>query len=476
MTTRYDSPLVTRYATAPMAAVFAPLTRARRWRELWLVLLRNQRRLGLAIPAAAEEELAQHLDDIDLAAVATYEKELRHDVMAHVHALGDVAPTARPFLHLGATSCYVTDNGDVMALREALDLLLPKLAGGIRQLADFASTYAELPTLGFTHFQAAQPTTVGKRASLWVADLLDDLARLSQLRDGLRLRGAKGTTGTQASYLALFDGDEAKVRQLDASIAADLDFPGVVPVTGQTYSRKVDHDLVSALGSLAMSLHKLGTDLRLLAHLKEVEEPFGRKQIGSSAMAYKRNPMRSERLCSLSRHVMSQTQNTAWTGATQWLERTLDDSANRRLSLAEAFLATDGCLEILLDVSAGLVVNPAVIRRRLAEELPFMATEEILMAMVRAGADRQTVHERIRVHSVAAATAVKRDGLANDLLERLAADEAFAPVHAELHALMQPERFIGCAPSQVHRFVAEWVEPALAPWADRLQKGEGLRV
>lgn len=472
----YDSPLVARYATEPMARLFSPRTRARRWRELWCVLMESEQALGLAIPGSAIAEARAQVDNIDLEAVAAYEAELRHDVMAHVHAFGDVAPAARPWLHLGATSCFVTDNGDLVALRDGLDVLLPKLAGTISQLADFAREYADLPTLGFTHFQAAQPTTVGKRACLWLADLVSDLTALTRVRNDLRLRGAKGTTGTQASYLQLFDGDDAAVDALDRSIAERMGFDAVYPVTGQTYSRKVDHDVLSALSSFGVTVHKMATDLRLLAHLKEVEEPFGKKQIGSSAMAYKRNPMRSERLCALARHLITLSQNSAWTGATQWMERTLDDSANRRISLSEAFLTADGMLEVLLNVTSGLVVYPAVITRRLNSELPFMATEELLMAMVRAGGDRQDLHERIRVHALAAASVVKEQGLDNDLLARIAADPAFAPVHDRLDDLMDPARFVGRAPAQVRAYVDGDVAECLAPWVGRFDAGAGLRV
>jgi adenylosuccinate lyase len=472
----YDSPLVARYATNEMARLFSPRTRARRWRELWCVLMESEQALGLAIPDLAIAEARGQVDNIDLDAVATYEAELRHDVMAHVHAFGDVAPAARPWLHLGATSCFVTDNGDLVALRDGLDLLLPKLAGTVSQLGDFARQYADLPTLGFTHFQAAQPTTVGKRACLWLADLVDDLNALTRVRNDLRLRGAKGTTGTQASYLQLFDGNHDAVDALDQGIAERMGFEAVYPVTGQTYSRKVDHEVLSALSSFGVTVHKMATDLRLLAHLKEVEEPFGKKQIGSSAMAYKRNPMRSERLCSLARHLITLSQNSAWTAATQWMERTLDDSANRRISLSEAFLTADGMLEVLLNVTSGLVVYPAVIARRLNSELPFMATEELLMAMVRAGGDRQDLHERIRVHALAAAAVVKEQGRDNDLLERIAADTAFAPVHDRLDDLMDPARFVGRAPAQVRAYLDGDVAGALAPWVGRLDAGAGLRV
>jgi adenylosuccinate lyase len=458
---RWHSPLTGRYASPEMGALFSDDHKFRTWRRLWLALAEAQQALGLPITQAQLDELRAHLDDIDHAAAAAYERELRHDVMAHVHALGDVAPLARPILHLGATSCFVGDNTDLLVMRDGLDLLIPKVAGVVRQLADFALRWADLPTLGFTHFQPAQLTTVGKRACLWAQDLLIDLENLRRLRAGLRFRGVKGTTGTQASFLALFDGDHDKVEALDRRVGAAFGFERTFAVTGQTYPRKVDHEIVSALGSFGASAHKLATDLRLLANLKEIEEPFGAKQIGSSAMAYKRNPMRSERICALARHLITLPANTAQTAALQWMERTLDDSANRRLTLGEAFLTADATLEALLDVTAGLVVYPNVIARRISSELPFMATENLIMAMVRAGADRQEVHEAIRVHSLAASARVKQDGLDNDLVERVRRDPSFAPIHDRLEALLEPATFIGRAPEQTRAFVAREIEPAL---------------
>jgi adenylosuccinate lyase len=472
--TRWHSPLTGRYASPEMSSLFSDDHKFRTWRRLWLALAEAEQALGLPISDAQLDELRAHLDDIDYAAAAAYERELRHDVMAHVHALGDVAPLARPIVHLGATSCFVGDNTDLLVMRDALDLLVPKVAGVIRQLADFALAWADLPTLGFTHFQPAQLTTVGKRACLWAQDLLFDLENLRRLRDGLRFRGVKGTTGTQASFLALFDGDHDRVEALDRRVAEAFGFARTFAVTGQTYSRKVDHEVVSALGSFGASAHKLATDLRLLAHLKEVEEPFGAKQIGSSAMAYKRNPMRSERICALARHLMTLPNNTAQTAAVQWMERTLDDSANRRLTLGEAFLTADATLEALLDVTAGFVVYPKVIGRRVASELPFMATENLIMAMVRAGADRQEVHEAIRVHSLAAAARVKQDGLDNDLVDRVRNDPFFAPIHDRIDALLEPSTFVGRAPEQVRAFVRREVEPALAGLA--VARPAGLRV
>ncbi|MEQ1569311.1 MAG: adenylosuccinate lyase [Myxococcota bacterium] len=473
---RWESPLVERYASAAMAELWGDDHKFRTWRRLWLALAESQHALGLPITTAQLDELRAHLDDIDYAAAAAYERELRHDVMAHVHALGDVAPNARGIVHLGATSCFVGDNADLIAIRESLDLLIGKLAGAIGTLAKFAEQWADLPTLGFTHFQPAQPTTVGKRACLWLQDLLIDLEAFVRVRDGLRFRGAKGTTGTQASFLSLFDGDHDKVEALDRAVARAFGFARTFAVTGQTYSRKVDHDVVSALGSFGASTHKMATDLRLLAHLKEVEEPFGKKQIGSSAMAYKRNPMRSERICALARHLMVLPNDTAQTAAVQWMERTLDDSANRRLALAEAFLAADGVLETLLEVVDGLVVYPAVIDRRLREELPFLVTEEILMQLVRRGGDRQSLHEVIRVHAQQAGARVKLEGLPNDLIDRMKADPVFAPVRDELDGWLDPRRHVGRAPEQVRSFLRDEVEPALAPLRDRRLGGSGLRV
>ncbi|MEZ4318522.1 MAG: adenylosuccinate lyase [Myxococcota bacterium] len=475
MTDTYTTPLVERYASAEMAHLFSDDHKFRTWRRLWLALAEAEAALGLPIRPEQLDDLRAHLDDIDYDAARRYEKELRHDVMAHVHALGDVAPLARPIVHLGATSCFVGCNTDLLVLRDALDLILPKLAGAIENLARFAEAHADLPTLGFTHYQPAQLTTVGKRACLWMQDLLIDLERLQSVRNGLRFRGTKGTTGTQASYLALFDGDHAKVEALDTAVARAFGFERSYGVTGQTYPRKVDHEVVSALGSLGVSAHKLATDLRLLANLKEVEEPFGAKQIGSSAMAYKRNPMRSERICALARHLMTLPANSAHTAAVQWMERTLDDSANRRITLAEAFLAADGVLETLVNVTSGLVVYPAIIARRVASELPFMATENLLMAMVQRGADRQEVHEAIRVHSLAAAAEVKQHGRDNDLLDRVRADATFAPIHADLDALLDPRSFVGRAPEQVRAYLAAEVRPALVPFAGRATEAS-LRV
>jgi len=459
-----------------MSALFSPHHKFTTWRRLWLSLAEAEQALGLPILDAQLQEMRDTLEDLDLEAAAAHEKELRHDVMAHVHTWGDIAPTARPILHLGATSCYVGDNTDLLILRDALDVLLPKLANVIDALAGFARTHAALPTLGFTHFQPAQLTTVGKRTCLWIQDLLADLERLQQVRNGLRFRGVKGTTGTQASFLSLFDGDHAKVEALDAAVTKSFGFDTAYAVTGQTYPRKVDHTVLTALAGLGVTTHKLATDIRLLANLKELEEPFGAKQIGSSAMAYKRNPMRSERICALSRHLVTVGQDAAWTAAVQWMERTLDDSANRRIILPNAFLAADGVLETLLNVARGLVVYPEIIRRRLDSELPFMATENLIMAMVRAGGDRQQVHEAIRVHSQAAAAQVKQHGRENDLLDRVRADPLFAPILADMDALMNPRTFVGRAPEQTHAFLDGEVAAALQPFAGVLGQTTTLKV
>jgi len=459
-----------------MVYLFSPEKKFVTWRRLWLALAEAEADLGLPIRAEQLDAMRDTLETLDLDLAASYEKKLRHDVMAHVHAWGDQIPDARPIIHLGATSCFVGDNTDLLILAEGLDLILPKLANVIDALTDFAEEHAELPTLGFTHYQPAQPTTVGKRTSLWIQDLLMDIERLTQLREGLRFRGVKGTTGTQASFLALFDGDSDKVDVLDQKVSLAFGFDSSYAVTGQTYPRKVDHNVLSSLAGIGVSAHKMATDIRLLANLKELEEPFGKHQIGSSAMAYKRNPMRSERICALSRHLIALQQDAAYTAAVQWMERTLDDSANRRISLAEAFLCADSILETLLNVSRGLVVYPKVIRARLDAELPFMATENILMAMVRHGADRQEIHEAIRVHSQEAARTVKEKGLPNDLISRIKNDPLFEPVLGELDTLLDPQSFVGRAPEQVYRFIEREVSPVRALWKDKLGLKTELKV
>jgi adenylosuccinate lyase len=474
----YDNPLVTRYAGAAMAERWGPWRKHRTWRQLWLALAEAEQELGLLAdggktPRIRPEQLAElraHLDDIDFERAAHYEKKLRHDVMAHIHTLGEVAPLSREIVHLGATSCYVTDNTDLILMRDSLDELCGKLAALIDVLANFAAAWRAEPTLGFTHFQPAQLTTVGKRACLWCYDLVMDLRELERRRDGLKFRGAKGTTGTQASFLALFRGDHDKVRQLDQLVSQKMGFADAYPVTGQTYSRKVDTQVLEALSGLGQSLHKWGTDLRLLAHRQEIDEPFESQQVGSSAMAYKRNPMRAERMCSLGRFLMGQPAMAAETMATQWFERTLDDSAIRRLYLPQAFLAADGALRLALNIGRGLIVNSAVIARGVAEALPYMATENLMMAAVAAGADRQEVHECVRRHSHAV-TAGLKDGTAasRDLIVRLQADALFEGMKAEL----EPLRYVGRAPEQVDEFIAAEIEPIRRSYAANLgQNGE----
>lgn len=460
--TQYDNPLIARYASARMSELWSPQRKFSTWRRLWVALAEAEAELGLPVTSEQITQLKQHVDDIDFKAAACHERRLRHDVMAHVHAYGDVCPDARPIIHLGATSCYVTDNTDLLLLRESLEMVRERVVAVIDCLAKFAQQYRDLPCLAFTHFQPAQPTTVGKRACLWAYDLVLDLTEIEHRLKELKAHGSKGTTGTQASFLALFDGDHAKVRRLDELVCQKMGFADSYPVTGQTYPRKIDAQVMAVLSGIAQTAHKMATDLRLLAHRKEVEEPFEKEQIGSSAMAYKRNPMRSERICSLARFVMSLESSAAQTIAVQWLERTLDDSANRRLVLPQAFLATDAVLILCQNVATGLVVYPRVIAANLDAELPFMASENILMAAVAAGGDRQDLHERIRQHSQAAAAVVKEQGGRNDLLARLAADPAFANV--DLAAVMDPKDFVGRASEQVDEFIAEVVEPIKAKY------------
>ena len=464
--TAYESPFSARYASDDMQHLFSAEKKFRSWRQLWIVLAEAEHELGLPVSLEQIAELKAHSEDINYDVAAERERVVRHDVMAHVHAYGEQCPLARPIIHLGATSCYVGDNTDLLIMRDAFKLLRGKLLVVIRRLAAFADEYKALPTLGFTHFQPAQPTTVGKRACLWLQDLLFDLADVDYFLDGLRLLGSKGTTGTQASFLELFDGDHAKCRRLDELIAQKLGFPGCYAVSGQTYSRKIDSRALNVLSGIAQSACKFSNDVRLLQHLKEVEEPFEKSQIGSSAMAYKRNPMRSERIAALSRYVLADALNPAFTAATQWFERTLDDSANRRLSVAEAFLAVDGILDIYANVAGGLVVYPKVIEKRLRQELPFMASENIMMDAVKAGGDRQELHERIREHSQAAGRQVKVEGGDNDLLARLKADPAFATIKDGLDDTLDPARYVGRAPQQVDEFLAAEVQPVLAAAGD----------
>ena len=472
---RYQSPLGTRYASPAMQALWGDAHRAALWRRLWLALMEEQRELGLAIPDAAIAELRAHLDDADLAVVAQYERRFRHDVMAHVHALGDQAPAARPFLHLGATSAYVTDNADLLVLREGMRLLLGRLVALLRAFGAFAGRHAALPCLAYTHFQPAQLTTVGKRATLWAQDFALDAEELCHRLETMRFRGCKGTTGTQASFLELFDGDHAKVRELDRRVTAAMGFERSFGVTGQTYPRQMDFRVLSALSSIAQSAHKFATDLRLLAHRRELEEPFETAQVGSSAMPWKRNPMRSERMCSLARFVIESLGNAAHTAANQWLERTLDDSANRRIVIAEMFLATDAILNLYGNVAAGLVVNAGVVRRNLDEELPFLASEHVMMEAVKLGADRQDVHESVRRASHEAAAAVKA-GKPNPLAGILARDPVLGRMSQRLAGLLDPARYVGRAPEQVLEYVASEVDPVLERYRDLVDRPADVRV
>jgi adenylosuccinate lyase len=458
-----------------MAAIWSAQTKHSTWRKLWIALAESQQQLGLPISETQLSEMRANVENIDFDVARDYEQELRHDVMAHVHAWGDQCPEARPIIHLGATSCYVTDNSELVQIRDSLLLTRSRLVQVIDQLGRFAAEYRDLPCLGFTHMQPAQPTTVGKRATLWCWDLLLDLEELEHRLATLRFRGVKGTTGTQATFLTLFDGDHSKVEQLDEMVTQKMGFGQRQPVTGQTYSRKVDAFVLATLNGIGQSCHKAGSDIRLLQHRKEVEEPFGSKQIGSSAMAYKRNPMRSERMCALARFAGSLQAGADATTSTQWMERTLDDSAIRRLAMPQAFLAIDACLILYRNISDGLVVYPNTIARHLQEELPFMATEEILMAGVRAGGDRQELHERIRVHSQEAAARVKQEAAGNDLIDRLKQDPAFAAV--DLEGALEARRYIGRAPQQVDAFLADFVEPVRQRYAAELQNpAEALRV
>jgi adenylosuccinate lyase len=457
----YRNPLTERYASREMSRIFSPAFKFGTWRRLWLALAEAERELGVEIPEAAIRSMRDHLDDIDLDAAAEHERRLRHDVMAHVHHFGDVAPEARAFIHLGATSSFVTDNTELIQQRDALALVRRRLLSCIRELAAFAREHRALPVLGFTHFQPAQPTTLGKRAALWLQDLVLDLEEVDHRLASLRARGVRGATGTQASFMELFDGDGEKVERLQARVAEAMGFERLYDVTGQTYPRKVDYATLSTLAGIGASTSKFAHDIRLLAHLREVEEPFEEHQIGSSAMPYKRNPMRTERVTGLARHIIALTIDAGFTAATQWFERTLDDSANRRIAIPEAYLTTDAVLLLVHNVAAGLVVRPDVIRRRLEEEMPFLATEAILMHAVRAGGDRQDLHERIRRHSVAAADRLKGGARDNDLPDRIAGDAAFAMERDQVAAILDPARHVGRSAEQVDAFLAR-LEPVLA--------------
>ncbi len=457
----YVHPLTGRYASAEMQRAFSPARKFTTWRRLWIALAESQKQLGLEIPDDAVRQMKDVVEDIDLGRAAELERRFRHDVMAHVYLYGEAAPAARAIIHLGATSAFVSDNADLIIHREALTLVRDRVVRSIAALADFARRYRSLSTLGYTHFQPAQPTTVGKRATLWIQDLLLDLEEVEFRLRSLRFRGVRGTTGSQASFLDLFDGNHAKVEALDGAVARRMDFERRYDVSGQTYPRKVDAAVLGTLSGVAVSASKMAHDLRLLAHLREVEEPFESEQIGSSAMPYKRNPMRAERICALTRHVITLYQDAAVTAATQWLERSLDDSANRRLSLPDAFLTLDGALVLVENVSSGLIVNESVVRRSLQTQLPFMATETILMRATADGGDRQSLHERIRQHAHAAARKMKEDGADPDLLERIADDDAFGLDLGELTKLLDTARFVGRAPEQVDHFLEGAVQPVL---------------
>ncbi len=457
----YLNPLLERYASKEMSYIFSPQNKFSTWRKLWIALAECEKELGLPISSQQIDEMKSHIDDIDFDLAKRYEAKMRHDVMAHIHTFGDSCPSAKPIIHLGATSAYVGDNTDLIQMRDGFKLILGRITVLIELLRDFALKYANTATLGFTHFQPAQLTTVGKRCCLWIYDLIMDFNDIEQFILKMPFRGVKGTTGTQASFLTLFDEDHEKVIKLDKMVTNRMGFDQPLPVTGQTYTRKIDYQAASLLSGLAQSLHKIANDIRLLQHLKEIEEPFEKDQIGSSAMAYKRNPMRSERMTSLCRFIISLCQSPAMTAAEQWFERTLDDSANKRLSIPEMFLAADASLLIAVNIADGLVVYPKVIACHIEEELPFMATENIIMACVKNGGDRQVLHEQIRVHSMEAARQVKMEGTKNDLIERIASDTTFGLSKTELNELLNVKAFIGRAPEQVREFVKEWVEPLI---------------
>ncbi|MCX8132175.1 MAG: adenylosuccinate lyase [Clostridia bacterium] len=462
MKNTYESPFNARYASEEMQQLFSPDMKFRTWRRLWIALAEAERELGLNITEEQIEELKKFKEDINYELAEKKEKEFRHDVMAHVHAYGEQCPSARGIIHLGATSCYVGDNTDIIIMTEALKLVKNKLLSTIKKLSEFAMKYKDMPTLGFTHYQPAQLVTVGKRATLWIQDLLIDLEDLEFLLSNMKLLGSKGTTGTQASFLSLFDGNHEKVKKLEKLIAEKMGYKDVFPVSGQTYTRKLDSRVLNVLSSISQSAYKFSNDMRLLQSMKEVEEPFEEKQIGSSAMAYKRNPMRSERISSLARYVIVDALNPAITASTQWFERTLDDSANKRISIPEAFLAVDAILNIYINVASGLVVYPKVIEKHVMEELPFMATENIMMEAVKRGGDRQELHERIRVHSMEAGKQVKVEGNKNDLIERIARDKMFGMSLEEIQSVLDPQNYVGRSPEQVEDFISGYVNPILS--------------
>ncbi|MEI3162470.1 MAG: adenylosuccinate lyase [Lachnospirales bacterium] len=476
MKNEYESPLNSRYASKEMKEVFSPDTKFKTWRKLWIALAETEKELGLDITQEQIDELKAHKDEINYDVAREREKLVRHDVMAHVYAYGTQCPKAKGIIHLGATSCFVGDNTDVILMVEAMKIIRKKVLSVINKLSKFAMEYKDMPTLGFTHFQAAQTTTVGKRATLWIQDLMMDLEQIDFVLANAKLLGSKGTTGTQASFMELFEGDTDKVKKLDKMIAEKLGYSGVFAVSGQTYTRKLDSIFVNVLSGIAQSCTKFSNDMRLLQHLKEMEEPFEKNQIGSSAMAYKRNPMRSERMASLARYIMVDALNPAITAATQWFERTLDDSANKRIAIPEAFLACDAILNIYINVSGGLVVYPKVIERRLMEELPFMATENIMMDAVKNGGDRQELHERIRELSMEAAAVVKQEGGKNDLIERIAKEPMFGMSLEDLQKVLEPKNFVGRAPQQVEEYITEQVQPVLDENKDSLIDDAELTV
>ncbi len=472
----YETPLCSRYASKNMQYLFSPDMKFKTWRKLWIALAKAENELGLPVSKEQISELEAFADDINYDVAQEREKLVRHDVMSHVYAYGQQCPKAMPIIHLGATSCYVGDNTDIIIMDEALKIIHDKLVKTISVLSDFALKYKDLPTLGFTHFQPAQPTTVGKRATLWIQDLLLDLEDVEYLISGMKLLGSKGTTGTQASFLELFDGDHEKVKLLDKKIAENMGYKSCYAVSGQTYSRKIDYRVLSVLSSIAQSATKFSNDIRLLQNLKEIEEPFEKNQIGSSAMAYKRNPMRSERIASLSRYIIADTINPAITAATQWFERTLDDSANKRLSVPEGFLAADAVLNLYMNVADGLVVYPKVIEQRLMRELPFMATENIMMDAVKKGGDRQELHEQIRVHSHAASKVIKEEGKENDLLLRISQDKMFGVTLEELESILNPANYVGRAPEQTAEFISEVVNPILENYGNISEETAEINV
>ena len=476
MTNSYESPFCTRYASKEMQFVFSADKKFTTWRKLWVALARAEMKLGLPVTEEQVKELEANIENIDYAAAREREKICRHDVMSHVHAYGLVCPNAKGIIHLGATSCYVGDNTDIIIMRDALQIVHRKLVTVISQLSKFAAEYKDMPALAYTHLQPAQLTTVGKRATLWINEFLMDLEEIEYRISSLKLLGSKGTTGTQASFVELFEGDSSKIKKLEAMIAEEMGFDGVVPVSGQTYSRKIDSQVISTLSGLAQSASKFSNDMRILQSFKEMEEPFEKGQIGSSAMAYKRNPMRCERITSLARYLMIDSLNPAFTAGTQWFERTLDDSANKRISVAEGFLAADAILNILINVTSSLVVYPKIVRRRLMAELPFMATENIMMSAVKKGGDRQALHERIREYSMVAGRHVKEDGLENDLCDMILNDEMFMITKEELDAILKPENFTGRSSEQVEEFIETCVKPVLEANSDQLNETAEINV